>query len=52
VNSQVPWTMHQPVQPCAKSSGYPESCISKAAPAMELRVASILASFGTPSALA
>jgi len=29
VNSQVTRTMHQPVQPCAKSSGCPESCISK-----------------------
>jgi len=29
VNSQVPWIMHQPVQPCAKSSGCPEFCISK-----------------------
>jgi len=52
VNSQVPWTMHQPVQPCAKSSGHPESRISKAVPAMEFRVASTLASFGTSGAMA
>jgi hypothetical protein len=47
VNSQVTRTIHQPVQPCAKSSGRPESCISKAMPAMEFRVAPILASFGS-----
>jgi hypothetical protein len=51
VNSQVPWLMHQPVQPCTQSSSRPEFCITKAVPAMEFRVASNLASFSTLGAV-
>jgi len=50
VSSQVSWTIHQPVQPCAKSPGCPGFRVLKAAPAMELRVASNLAFFGTSGA--
>jgi len=50
VNSQVTRTMHQSVRPCAKSSGCPESRISKAVPAMDIRVAPNFASFNATGA--
>jgi hypothetical protein len=36
--------------PCAKSPGFPGYCISRSAPAMENRVASLLSSFGATGA--
>jgi len=38
VNSQVTWTTHQPVQPCAKSPGRPGFCISKLCPRWSLEL--------------
>jgi len=52
VNSQVSWTSHQPVQPCTRTPSHPGFRVLQAVPAMEFRVASILALFGTLSAQA